>query len=187
MSHIDPVILWEEEQQATKLRTITIYKSKVHKDIELHTHKYVDAASMQDVVAKNAVEADAEERIDAALITSYVDYRDAILRDHLQHCLVEEEVESADNSSERDSDTYVYSFTVPQGFHDTSLKPLAKFIHRYLLYGSLCDWYSQTGNQQASVYEKGLQRLEDLIDSTLRGPSIVKRPLQPFGPAKKPF
>lgn len=186
-SYVGPVILVDEDEPVTKLRTIKILKAHVHKDIELHSHKFVDAASMQDVVAKDAVEADSEEKIDAALITSYVDFRDALLRDRLQHCLQEETVEEADNRSERANAFYEYNLLVPEEFHDTSLKPLAKFIHRYLLFGALYDWYAQFGSAQAERYHTELQRLEDLIDSTLRGPSIVKRPMQPFGPAKKPF
>lgn len=74
---------------------------------------------------------------------------------------------------------------IPESMDDTVLRPLAEYIHRFLVFGALYDWYSQFGMAQAAVYGSQLDEIEAGLDDILRGGSIVKRPLQPFGPAEK--
>ena len=180
MSIVPPVELAPEPGTETKRRTVTIVKARVYKDVELFSHKHVDGSQMTDVRQRNAVEADTAEPIDGRVVKEYVEYRDAMLRDRFQYALAQEEVESADNSLDED-DNFVYNFDVSVDFKDAALRPLALFIHRYLLVGALFDWYSQFGSAQASVYEKQLTDLENTIDGTLRVPAAVKAPHYPFG------
>lgn len=169
-----------------KVRNVDIYKNLVYKDIELHTFKHVDASGSQDVVVRNAVAADPAEGVDSAVIARFVAFRDAKLRNILQFALVEEPQAYADDGLDLVDDRFRYWMKLPSNFRDSTLQALAEYMHRFLVFGALYDWYSQMGmTQQASVYGSQLQELEDEISSILRGPSIAKRPMQPFGPAEK--
>ena len=82
---------------------------------------------------------------------------------------------------------YRYCFNVPVDFNDSTLRSVAEYIHRFLVWGTLYDWYMMMGDMgQAQAYGSQLDDLVDKISSLLRGRSIQKRPMQPFGP-RKPF
>ena len=181
------VILAEinETDQPKKARSVEIYKSEVYKDIEHHTFKYMDASGQPDVKIVNAVQADTAEDLDGAMISRYVEFRDAKLRMRLQGILVEKEADYADDQILQEDNMYRYHFLLPATFNDNALRSLAEYIHRFLVFGALYDWYSQFGHQQAAVYGTQLYELEKEITGLLRGPSIAKRPMQPFGPANK--
>lgn len=185
--YVGPVILASDRAAEQKSRVIEIIKSEVLKDIDLLTHKHVDAHDEMGLRSANAVSSDNAERVDGAVIARYVEFRDAQLRSILQFALKEKEDEHATDILKLKETKYVYSFVVPDGFNDGMLRPLAEFIHRFLVFGALYDWYAQFGMQQAAVYEKALNGLSDKIAGALRGPSTVKRPIQPFGPATKYF
>lgn len=167
-----------------KTRTIPIYKNEVYKDIDLYTHKYVDGSDIGDLRIRNAVSSDSTEAVDGTLISRYVEFRDAQLRSRMRTALVETEADGADNDLAAEEGAYVYALSLPEEFDDNLLKPLAEYIHRYLVFGTLYDWYAQFGMRQATVYGEMLDGLEAKINSIVRGPSIHKRPMQPFGPAK---
>lgn len=167
-----------------KTRTIPIYKNEVYKDIDLYTHKYVDGSDIGDLRIRNAVSSDSTEAVDGTLISRYVEFRDAQLRSRMRTALVEIEADGADNDLPVEEGAYVYALSLPEEFDDNLLKPLAEYIHRYLVFGTLYDWYAQFGMRQATVYGEMLDGLEAKINSIVRGPSIHKRPMQPFGPAK---
>lgn len=171
--------------QPKKIRRVEIYKNEVYKDVELHSYKHVEASGQPDVQIRNAVSADHSEEMDGAVITRYVEFRNARLRNKLQSVLVEEDREYADDELPQEDNMFRYVFSVPESFRDNTLRALAEYIHRFLVYGALYDWYSQFGMQQAAVYGTELDRLEEEIADAFRGPSIVKRPMQPFGPAYK--
>ncbi len=178
-----PVILASDQRAASKRRTVEIYKNEVYKDIDLYTHKHVDAHEDMGLRTGNAVSSDASENVDGAVLARYVEFRDAQLRTRIQFALAAECEDYADNDINLDSNKFIYHLVVPDGFNDNTLRPLAEYIHRFLVFGALYDWYSQFGMQQAAVYDT--RDLLDNIIGALRGPSIVKRPMQPFGPAEK--
>lgn len=180
-----PVILASDHQTEQKSRKIEIFKEAVYKDINLYTHKHVDAREDMGLRSGNAVSSDTTENVDGAVIARYVEFRDAQLRTKIQFALAEETDEYANDAIKLESGKYVYRLILPDGFNDNTLRPLAEYIHRFLVWGALYDWYAQFGMQQASVYGAQVKELEDRIVSVLRGPSNVKRPLQPFGPAHK--
>lgn len=183
--YIGPVILAEDIVEETKSRHVTIYKNEVYKDIDLVTFKHVDGSLMTDLRARNAISSDIGEGVDRALISRFVEFRDAQLRTKFRFALAEQYAEHADDDITLDENTYEYYFDVPEQFNDSMLKPMAEHIHRFLVYGALYDWFNQFGMlQQAQVYEKNLKNIEDELASMMQGPSIVKKPLQPFGPAK---
>lgn len=185
MRYIEPIFVYDDELPATKERTVEIYKNEVFKDIELHTYKYIEASTLEDVKARNAIQADNSENMDGAVIARYVEFRDAQLRNKLQFAILEDTVESADDDITMQDNKYRYTFKVQETFNDRMLRPLAEYIHRFLVWGALYDWYSKFGMQQAAVYGSHLDEIEEQISSILRGPSITTRPLQPFGPARK--
>lgn len=182
--YVGPVILASEQQAERKHRTIEIYKNEVYKDIDLYTHKHVDAHEDMGLRTGNAVSSDNSENVDGAVIARYVEFRDAQLRTKIQFALAPEVDHYADDDLVLDKNKYTYHLIVPEGFNDNTLRPLAEYFHRFLCWGALYDWYSQFGMaQQASVYDT--RTILDNITGILRGPSIVKRPMQPFGPAEK--
>lgn len=171
--------------EVTKSRIITLYKQAVHYDIDALTYKLTES-TMQgaDQKAKSAVASDRSDVFDASVLARLTDYRDATLRRRLLFCLAEENVESFDNKPDT-AETYEYNLIVPGGFRDVSLKTIGMKMHEYLVKGGLLDWYIQTGviTNTAPLSEQ-VAALESEIVSMLRVPSSLKKPLQPFGPAK---
>jgi len=180
-----PVILAEDIDDIRKQRLVTIDKDLVFKDIDLITHKHVDAREDMGVRSSNAVSSDSMEDVDGAVIARYVEFRNSELRVRLQQSMRDEYVLAANDNITLDDKHYYYALEVPEKFNDNTLRPLAEYIHRFLVWGALADWYGQFGSNQAAVYEDKVDDVEEKINSILRGPSIAKRPMQPFGPAEK--
>ena len=194
--YVGPVILASEHETEQKTRVIEIIKSEVYKDIDLFTHKHVDGNdtfsspySRSQILfspqTQNARSSDTSEAVDGAVIARYVEFRDAEMRAFLSFALRPDlEIEYANDDINLQQSKYRYVLTLPDGFNDNTMRPLAEYMHRFLVFGALYDWYTQFGmTQQAAAYGAQLDSLEDSIVSALQGPSIVKRPLQPFGPA----
>ena len=133
---------------------------------------------------RDAATSDTTEKLDKAIIDRLLSFRDAQLRRLVQHSLVKGIKSSASNMP-NDQSVLTYRLVLPEGFDDNTLQPLAEYIHSYLVCGVLADWYSKLGLPQAAAYGSQVSTLEEDINSIVRGPSIVKRPLQPFGPAHK--
>ena len=125
-------------------------------------------------------------RIDGHLAIRHLNYRDAKLRRLISFALKDSEVIISANDQMVLNEHYVYNLEVFEQFKDAMLQPLTEYIHRYLVWGALYDWYgSSIGDSQAKFYAGELKELENGIRDLLIGPSVGKRPLQPFGPAKK--
>ena len=171
--------------QATKLRDIAVSKEQVFKEVDLITHKHIDGSERQDLRVRNAVSSDFSEDVDGAVIARYVEFRDAMLRRKVAFALKDLYQEKATDRMTLDDGHYHYHFSVPDEFNDNLLRPLAEYIHRFLVFGALFDWYSQFegSSREAAMYGSQVEGLEDDIASMLRGSSVVKRHLQPFGPA----
>ena len=183
MSVILAINTQTEEQK--KERVVEIFKNEVYKDVDLLTYKHTEGNAIQNLEAKNAIAADVSEDMDGAVIVRYVEFRDAKLRRKLQSVLKDMTQDYADDDLNLNDNMYRYHFLLNESFNDNLLEPLAEYIHRFLVWGALYDWYSQFGLPQAGVYGSQLEELEEDINSILRSPSLAKRPLQPFGPAKK--
>lgn len=185
-SYIKPVrIIYDDDAPIRKSRKIDIYKNNVYKDIDLHTYKHVEGAGTGNPKTDNAVSSDVTEDMDGAVIARLVEFRDAQLRKRLQHSLEPTGTEYADDEITLTDNIYRYYFLLPEKFNDNTLRALAEYIHRFLVWGALYDWYAQFGMPQAQFYAGQLDTIEKAIDSLVRGPSVVKKPLQPFGPAEK--
>lgn len=181
---IAPIVLADsEEAKDTKERRIEIVKGEVYKDIDLITHKHVDARTDLADRTGNAVSSDVTEDVDSAVLYRYVGFRDAKLRKLIEFALSKKKQGMANDLIPLEGDKFVYDLTLDAEFNDSLLRPLAEYFHRFLVWGALYDWYTQFGMPQAAAYDT--KSLEEDIASGLRGPSIVKRPMQPFGPAYK--
>ena len=178
---------FNEPTRKTKLRDVAVLKSQVFRDIDLLTHKHVDGSVQQDNRVRNAVSSDFSEDVDGAVLARYVEFRDARLRAKVSFALADLYQEKATDRLTLDEGSYNYHFVVPEEFNDNLLRPIAEYIHRFLVYGALYDWYAQFENHSREAANYGAQAddLEDEISSLLRGPSVAPRPLQPFGPAQK--
>lgn len=170
-----------------KNRVIDIFKEDVYKSIESITQKHSDMqGDAVDVKVKDAVAADPAEDLDGLVLAEHVALRDAMLRKRLQRVLEPEEVLAADNRLDASEKKFHYALVLPEAFSDATLKSLALYMHRYIVYGTLYDWYMELGlAQQASGYEAQVALMEEQIAGALKGPSIQKKPLQPFGPQGK--
>lgn len=168
-----------------KMRLITIVKQEVYKDVELHSYKFAEARAESPEQA-DTVSADTTERLDGATIARFVSFRDAQLRVLVQNYLAEPERIKADDVLDLEA-CFIYALSLNEGFKDVTLGPLAQYMHRYLVYGALFDWYSQMGMEQAGTYAAQLRSIEEEINNMVRTPSRAKTPLQPFGPAHRPY
>lgn len=170
-----------------KRRKIVIIKQEVYKDVELHTFKRVEAAADMTAKQENAISADTTENMDGAVIARYVEYRNAQLRRKMSSILLDMESLGADDVLSLD-EVFAYNLSLSTDFKDAMLRPLAEYMHRFLVWGALYDWYNQLGmRSEAAIYGSELQEIEDEINNITRVPSWAKRPLQPFGPARKIF
>lgn len=165
-----------------KSATITLYKNLLLADIDAATFKRVDGvlAAEADQV-KNAVSSDSEEALDMNLLHRYMETRDAVLRNRLSFCLVSDDEDlSVTNELEKDVESFDYSLNVPDTMTKPRLASLAKKMHNYIVQGVIVDWYA-VQNMKGNVGPAELEDMETEITCMLRS-SVVKRPLQPFGP-----
>ena len=173
------------DETPKKIRKITVYKREVFEDIELLTYKHVESSDMQGAGKRNAVSADTTEGLDGKIIIRLVEFRDAKLRKLIPFALAKKCDLGADDVMTLEDDRYHYWLKLPEDYDDNLMEPIAEYFHRFLVWGALYDWYGNMGNPQANFYKNDLDELEDDIRNTLRKPSIAKKPMQPFGPAKR--
>lgn len=169
-----------------KIRTITAYKDRVYLDIDALTYKFMEAQKAPTPSQENAISSDVHEPLDTEILQFHVDHQDARLRKRFRYAFAEgEEVIEADNSETGEA-AYIYNLQLPVHFKDEALKGIAILIHDFLVWGALYDWYLACGYlQQAGAIKAKVDKIEEDLASDLRTPSWTKRPLQPFGPARK--
>lgn len=174
-----------EEGNKVRPRKVEVMKQEVYDDIDRFTYKYMDASGPDDPKRKNAISADTVERLDGNVIARLVNFRDAKLRRLIQFALIGIHDEYAVDIISLENDRYHYFMLLPETFDDNLLQPLAEYFHRFLVWGTLFDWYGLMGLDQANFYAAELDEVEREITDILRTPSVIKKPLQPFGPARK--
>lgn len=173
-----------------KLRRISILKQEIFDDIDNITFKFMEAnpQALQAAEQRNAVSSDTSEHLDGQIISRMMQLREAKLRRLIPYALADINDYFADDVINLAEDKYHFLLNVAQAFNDNLLQPLAEFFHHFIVWGVLYDWYGIIGmTGQANFYGSQLEDLEAEITNTLRTPSITKRPMQPFGPAKRPF
>lgn len=170
-----------------KQRTIVIVREEVYRDIDSLTYKYAQASTTPSPKVENAISSDSTERLDGRLLGRNVEFRDAKLRELVAAYLDDSvEIMVAGNALVGEDPKIVYNLYLPVTFKDALLKSLATYIHRYLVWGALFDWYGAgMGSNQAAFYQRELEDLERDITNKINAVNVVKRPMQPFGPASK--
>lgn len=181
-----PVVVIDNESsvEERKERRVVLHIEPMTQEIDAHTSKYVEANEPGNVRQQNAISSDTDETVDGSVIVQMMEYRDSKLRVLLHSSLKEEEVLEADNYLHI-KPAYFYDLMLPVSFNDANLKSLAILMHKYIVWGVLYDWYNQLGAAQARVYGAQLEDLEQEIKSDLYPAGYAKRPMQPFGPAKR--
>lgn len=175
-----------DEATTKKSRTIEIIKNEVFTHIDLHTYKFVDASGNPDVRTRNAISSDHAEEADGMIIGRNVEFWEAKLRRMIHGMLESVDVVYANDELNITASKYVYNLSLPESFDDNLLEPMASYMHRFIAFGALYDWYTMIGNtQMAANYKAQLKEAEDAIKSMSRGGSIAARPMQPFGPSYK--
>ena len=169
-----------------KDKVITIYKQAVYDDVDANSYKYAEARPEMAPQQGNAVASDTAERLDGHIIARNVGFRDAQLRRLITFALKDDVPVNAANDAMTLSESFVYNLELFYDFKDAMVKPLTEYIHRYLVWGTLFDWYGASlGDQQYKFYENQLKDIENGIVDFIVGPQVCQRPLQPFGPAQK--
>lgn len=182
-----PILIIDDTPVVEKKdRTVTIYKQKVYEDIDALSYKFAEARPSLHPQESNATSSDTAERLDGHIIARHVEFREAQLRRFMHFALKDDvEVTSANDLMILD-DSFVFNFSLPKEFKDAMLDPLKDYIHRFLVWGALFDWFGASlGNAQANAYKKDLDDIKNEITNMLRVPGWAKRPMQPFGPAQK--
>lgn len=167
-----------------KTASIKILKANVIKNIEALTYKRVDGVmSAQEAAVKNALATDVEEDLDRVLVSRFIEARDAELRSKLAFCIINDDEEELSATNDiLDDDSFDFRLKVSDRFNKDRLKALTQKIHQYYVEGATYDWYSRQGIDY-SVGEGDLEKQLTSIAISLRE-TFVKKPLQPFGPAK---
>lgn len=177
----------EDREEVKKPRKVIIIKQEVYQDVETHTFKYTEAAQLQSRKSENAISADTTETVDGYSVARSVKFYEARLRKRLQAYIPEVNKFQEDDTLDLDN-CFVFWFSLPEEFKDSLLRSVTEYIHRFLVWGALYDWYRQLGLQaQAATYKAELDELEKDIKGFLMTPSTVKKPLQPFGPAERTY
>lgn len=167
-----------------KKSTIVINKQQVISKVEALAYKRTEA-SLNDtpLETQNAIQADASENMDSALLWSLLDSRDSEVRSKLLYCLVPEDSRDMIVTNESDmEESYEYKVEVPEDFTRDQLITACKLINDYFIYATLHDWYVQHGIA-TTVDVQWLASLLRKIASAFRF-DFMNKPLQPFGPAE---
>ena len=183
-----PIAIFNDDRvPEDKIRRIEVYKQAVYDDIDALTYKWQEMGHVQAPEQRNAVSSDTSERLDGKVLSRNVEFRDAQLRRFISFALADMHEVFQDDITPIMDDSYHYILKVDRSFNDNLLNPLSEYFHRFLCWGALYDWYGSLGlGQQAAYYKNGLDEIEAGITNMLRSPSIAKRPMQPFGPARFP-
>lgn len=175
------------QQQENKERTIKIRKQGIYDDIDSLTYKYAEVSSVPSPQQRDAMSSDAKESLDGHLMARNVEFREAQVRKMLRRFIKAEEVTVIADDELQANDYIEYHLIVPVILKDELLKSVVTYIHRYLVYGALYDWYAAgMGSNQSAVYAAELAELEAEINNTMIPDTIIIPPLNPWGRPRNP-
>ena len=180
----DSCDLIETHDDGEKVYLMSIVEKSIIEEVAAITRKYNDASERRkDVVLHSTIAADHNGSVDTGLISRRIKNWYAKLRSELLFCLFRESDIQTGTIPTRSYTTLDLLMHFCPEFDELLLPNVTTLVHEYLVNGALYEWYEKAGSQQAVVYGAKLQGMQEEIVSILRGPSIVKRPMQPFGPA----
>lgn len=163
-----------------KTRRIILHKDQLLYDVEALAHKFSEATGLEGK-SKNIVAADHNIILDKRMLERMMDARHTQICKRLRFAIkAKEQAVSCNNPS--DVEEYIYDLALNDAFNDNMLDVVKTSMHEYIVRGVLHDWYKRLGIQTTSVDSAELEDLERSITATLRTPSYLKVPLQPFGP-----
>lgn len=110
---------------------------------------------------------------DKGVQSRMLEERDARVRDILAFCL---------KDSEGEADSLLYDLELGENVKSSTQTSLKVTLRKYLTEGVLFDWYVKHGIPTVLTQE-GLEELETKLICMVRQ-GFIKKPLQPFGPAK---
>lgn len=160
--------------------TITINVDTVIYDIEAIVQKAFDVKDGgQSTISSYAIRPD-ETPLDRNLILRLIDRREADLRMILMPYEEDDDSVSENNELNATSNgTFIFALTMPDTWKNSLIKPLTAYMHRYLVWGVLFDYYSTVAPELAASYDT-LQTERDVITALSKRITAVKAPLQPF-------
>lgn len=165
---------------------ISLIKQRILDDIDAMTYKRMESTMAgQPESVQNSLSSDSREDLDKGILHRFMQTRDANLRRKLAFCLVKKHSEeiSASNRLKIDEESFTYNVNVPEGFDCEAADVLADLMHRYIVDGSIHDWYAYQ-HMECFVSAEMLRDMECEVSRQLRK-SYVSRPLQPFGPQRR--
>lgn len=161
-------------------RTITIKKDLVFYHAEAAIRKVLDVRLQTPHLSSYHIQPDENVGIDKELLHRIIELRDAIVRDVMQKYLEYDGTE-ADDELEASTANFVYSLDMPTNWRSAMLKPLATYIHNFLVKGILYDYLKDKMPDIAQAYLPEVEELQDSIESALNArEGMIKAPLQPF-------
>lgn len=107
---------------------------------------------------------------DESVLLRMLEDRDGLLRENIAFSL--------DSAATESENTLVYNFI--DGEVNGAFSSLKLLLRKYLVDGTLLDWYTRNG-VVSSITEESIEGLELRIVCLIRN-GFVKKPLQPFGP-----
>lgn len=174
--------------QEDKRRIIKIRKEGIFKDIDTLTYKYAEASSVPSPQQRDVMSSDSTERPDGHLLARNVEFREAEVRRILRRFIEPEELTIIADDELQQNPYIEYHLIVSIKLKDELLKSVATYIHRYLVYGALYDWYAAgMGSNQSAVYAAELKQLEAQIGNILNCETIIIPPLNPWGRPRNPL
>ncbi|MBR4404925.1 MAG: hypothetical protein IKW84_08955 [Bacteroidaceae bacterium] len=170
------------QQTENKERTIKIRKQGIYDDIDSLTYKYAEVSSVPSPQQRDAMSSDVKESLDGHLMARNVEFREAQVRKMLRRFIKAEEVTVIADDDLQQNEYIEYHLIVPTILKDELLKSVATYIHRYIVYGALYDWYAAgMGSKQSAVYAAELDQIEAEINNAMIPDTTIIPPLNPWG------
>ena len=140
-----------------KTRTATIYVSDILFDVNAATHLFASVNDSKDFRRFDALESDAEDATNLAMLSRFAEGRVAELKRLLSRFLTSASTTASANSQlSLSSTSFAFSFYVEDGFQDELLSPIAKEIESFIATGVIADWYNSAGEAIGKSYEQKL-------------------------------
>ena len=159
---------------------ITIRKSNVLYHAMADIQKVLDVRGQTGTQAGYHVNPDQDNRIDKELLHRCMELRDADVNTILQKHLSNFSTEEIDDLHDSETD-FQYSLEMPDAWPSTMLRPLATYIHNYLVKGILYDYLKDKMPDIAETYKPDVDSLKESVETALNTrQGFIKRPLQPF-------
>lgn len=165
-----------------KRRIIKISRKYIYEDIDTYTYKYAEASSIPEPQQRDAISSDSHERPDGHMLARNVEYREAQVRTLLKRFIESENQVIIADDELRQNPYIIFKLIVPDELKDEMLKSVATYIHNYLVFGALFDWYGKgMGSKQAAAYAAELEDIETNITNIMVCETVIIPPLNPWG------